>query len=143
MTTVPGRATLDDIFATSPLPPLDGPEGAAERLTYLVHRGVDWDVWGGRRRTRYWDAFADRVRAATYAGPTLSQWWQEISRELTSQPHTVEDRADLATLLAYPDQRAVLDALHTHAATLVLRIRVLTESRRERATAPPTPEATP
>lgn len=124
------RPSLDDILARSPLPALSGPDGTAERLVLLIHRGVDWEVWGGRRRVRYWDAFADRVRAATYAGPTLSQWWQDIARELTSTPRTIEDRADIAELIAVDNQRAVLNSLHTHAPTLVLRIRVLSEHHR-------------
>lgn len=125
-----GRPSLDVLLTQSPLPPLTGPEGDAERLVLLVHRGVDWDVWGGARRVRYWDALTDRVRACTYAGPTLSQWWQDISVQIASQPRYPEDRADLAMLLAGPNQRAVLGALHTHAATLVLRVRVLSETRK-------------
>lgn len=124
------RPSLEDLLAESPLPALTGPEGVAEQLVLLVHRGIDWDVWGGSRRVRYWDALADRVRASTYAGPTLSQWWQDIAVQITSAPKYPEDRADLAVLLAVEDQRAVLDALHKHAATLVLRIRVLSETRR-------------
>lgn len=122
--------SLDDLIATSPLPPLNGPEAAAERLVLLIHRGVDWSVWGGTRRVRYWDALTDRVRAATYAGPTLSEWWRTITTQITSTPRTPADRADTATLLAHPDQRDVLDALHRHADTLVLRVRVLIEHNR-------------
>ena len=96
----------------------------------LVHRGVDWEVWGGARRVRYWDALTDRVRASTYAGPTLSEWWQDLCTQIVSSPKFPEDRADLAHLIATADQRAVLDALHKHAATLVLRVRVLAETRR-------------
>lgn len=121
---------IDDLLALSPLPPLSGPEAAAERLVLLIHRGVDWQVWGGARRVRYWDALTDRVRAATYAGPTLSEWWRTICTQITSTPRNASDRADTATLIAYPDQRAVLDALHRHADTLVLRVRVLVEHTR-------------
>ena len=126
----PTRPDLDALLGESPLPALTGPEGVAERLVLLVHRGVDWEVWGGARRVRYWDAFTDRVRASTYAGPTLSEWWQDLCVQISSTPRYPEDRADLARLIASPDQRAVLDALHKHAATLVLRVRVLTETRR-------------
>lgn len=135
------RPDLDTLLAESPLPPLTGPEGVAERLVLLVHRGVDWDVWGGARRVRYWDALTDRVRAATYAGPTLSQWWQEVCVQITSAPKYPEDRTDLAHLIADPAQREVLTALHRHAATLVLRVRVLSEARSAtRATRLPTPD---
>lgn len=121
---------LDDLLVLSPLPPLTGPVAVAERLVLLVHRGVDWEVWGGSRRVKYWDALADRVRAATYAGPTLSHWWQDVAAQITSAPRSVEDRAALAVLLATPDPRPVLVALAEHAPTLVLRVRVLAEYRR-------------
>lgn len=125
-----GQPDLDALLASSPLPPLDGPEAAAERLVLLIHRGVDWQVWGGARRVRYWDALTDRVRAATYAGPTLSEWWRTMCTQIASTPRTAPDRAATAALLAHPDQRAVLDALHRHADTLVLRVRVLIEHAR-------------
>lgn len=121
---------IDTLLAASPLPPLTGPEAVAERLVLLIHRGVDWQVWGGARRVRYWDALTDRVRAATYAGPTLSEWWRTLCTQIASTPRTPADRAATAMLLAHPDQRAVLDALHRHADTLVLRVRVLIEHAR-------------
>lgn len=121
---------IDTLLAASPLPPLTGPEAAAERLVLLIHRGVDWQVWGGARRVRYWDALTDRVRAATYAGPTLSEWWRTVGTQIASTPRTPADRSATAVLLAHPDQRAVLDALHRHADTLVLRVRVLIEHAR-------------
>jgi hypothetical protein len=131
MTTPNTRLPLDDLLATSPLPPLDGPDAIAEKLVLLIHRGVDWDVWGGARRVKYWDALTDRVRAATYAGPTLSEWWQAICTQITSAPKYPEDRADIATLIAQPSQRDVLDSLQRHAATLVLRVRVYSETQRQ------------
>ena len=125
----PHMPALDGLLAQSPLPALPGAEGIAERLVLLIHRGVDWEVWGGPRRIRYWDALTDRVRAATYSGPTLSHWWQEISTQITSAPRTAADRSNLAVLIAAPAQREVLTALAEHAATLVLRVRVLSETR--------------
>lgn len=122
---------IDTLLAASPLPALEGPEAAAERLVLLIHRGVDWQVWGGARRVRYWDALTDRVRAATYTGPTLSEWWRTVGTQISSTPRTAADRAATASLLAHPDQRAVLDALHRHADTLVLRVRVLIEHTRD------------
>lgn len=124
------RPDMDELFARSPLPALNGPEAVAEQLVLLVHRGVDWQVWGGARRVRYWDALTDRVRAATYAGPTLSEWWRTLCTQITSTPRSASDRERTAVLLAHPDQRAVLDALHRHADTLVLRVRVLIEHTR-------------
>jgi hypothetical protein len=131
--------TAAEYLAASPAPPLEGPAAAAERLVLLVHRGVDWNVWGGARRVRYWDALTDRVRAGTYAGPTLSHWWQSISTRISSVPRSAADRADLAALLEFPDQRAVLTALRSTADVLVLRVRVAVETNRENRTYTDTP----
>ena len=120
----------DALLAASPLDPLDGPDGVAERLVLLVHRGVDWDVWGGSRRVRYWDALAERVRAGTYAGPGLADWWEDVTAEISSVPRGPADRAETVVLLAAPDHRKVLAALRGHAGALVLRARVVAEARR-------------
>jgi hypothetical protein len=118
-------------LAASPAPPVTGTEAIAERLVLLVHRGVDWDVWGGARRVRYWDALTDRIRAGTYAGPTLAHWWQSVSAKITSTPRNPADRADIAALLQSPDQRAVLTVLRDTPEALVLRVRVAVETHRE------------
>jgi hypothetical protein len=126
MTETPAREWL----AASPLPTLDGAEGDAERLVALVHLGVDFGVWGGSRRGRYWDALAERVRAATYAGPTLNDWWGSITADIVSSPRNAGERAETAELLAAPEGRATLRALRAHAPALVLRVRVASETRK-------------
>ncbi len=123
-------AELETILTRSPLPPLQGPAAVAERLILTVHRGVNWDVWGPRRMT-YWDALTSRVRAGTYAGPTLNDWWQDVARRIESSPRTATDRHQLAVDLAAADQRAVLRALRDQAEVLTLRIRVAIEHHRE------------
>lgn len=125
---------VDTILTAPGLPPLDGADARAERLVLLVHRGVDWDVWGGHRRIGYWDALTDRVKAATYAGPTVSDWWQSISASLSSTPRNPADRIALAHELAAGQDRAVLTSLHRHAAALALRIRIRAEQHRHAAT---------
>lgn len=121
----------DEWLKASPLPPLDGAEGVAERLVLLLHYGVDFSVWGGARRVRYWDALAERVKAATYAGPTLAHWWGDASRQIVSAPRSHDEREEVAHLLAVDNQRAVLSALRVHAEVLVLRARVVSEYRRQ------------
>lgn len=118
-------------LSASPLPPLSDPAvAAAERLVTLVHLGVDFSIWGGARRTRYWDALTDRVKAATYAGPTLAHWWTDVTSQIVSAPRDSDEREEAATLLADPDPRAVLTALRAHADVLVLRVRVASDARR-------------
>lgn len=124
-----------DIIKSSPAPALDeGPEAIAERLVLLMHRGVDWSVWGGNRRYRYWDALTDRVRAATYAGATLQDWWEALEKQISSQQRMPEDRELVSNLLmqSATDQRLILGALRKHAGTLVMRIRVHIESSKNR-----------
>lgn len=121
----------DAWLAESPLEPLTGPEGVAERLVLLLHNGVDFDIWGGARRVRYWDALSERVKAATYAGPTLSHWWGDACRQIVSAPRDHSVREEVATLLAAENGKAVLVALRTHAEVLVLRSRVVSEYRRQ------------
>lgn len=121
----------DSWLAESPLEPLTGNEGFAERLVLLLHNGVDFEIWGGARRVRYWDALAERVKAATYAGPSLAHWWGDACRQIVSSPRDHAVREEVATLLAVENQRAVLGALRTHAEVLVLRARVVSEYRRQ------------
>lgn len=127
--------TTVDLIEASPLPPLSGVEEVAERLVLAVHRGVDWSVWGGSRRARYWDALTERVATSCYAGPTIGHWYAQICREMTSAaPMSAEGRDELARLLADGRDRAVRSCLRQQAAVLVLRVRVLMDARRiERA----------
>lgn len=118
-------------LAQSPLPPLEGAAGAAERLVLLVHFGVDFTIWGGSRRVRYWDALAERVRAATYAGPTLEHWWVDICRSVVSAPRDDRERMDIAELLTSQNQREILEVLRSQAPVMVLRARVISDTRRQ------------
>lgn len=116
---------------TDLLPPLDGPEAIADQLVELAHRCADWDVWGGARAIRYWDAFTERVRASSYAGPSLADWWEAMVRRMSvHQPARADDRRRLAELLAAPDQAAVRDCLRNRAEHLVLRQRVRSDHAR-------------
>jgi len=124
-------ATTAEMIEWGPLDALEGIEGIAERLVLMAHCCVDWDVWGGPRRVRYWDALGERVMSSCYAGPAVTDWWAAMVRAMTlHDPWSAEQRAELAILLACDGQRPVLDALRRHSAALVLRVRVLSEARR-------------
>lgn len=123
------------IIDNSPAPALEEtPEIVAEQLVMLIHRGVDWSVWGGERRYRYWDALADRVRAATYAGANLQDWWEALEKQISSQPKNSDDRELISQLLSQTkeDQRLILRALRKHAGTLVMRTRVHLDASKKR-----------
>lgn len=121
---------VTDLLAASTLPSLEGADAVAEQLVLLVHRSVNWDVWGPRRLT-YWDALTARVKAATYAGATLNMWWQDVSSRMDVYAMSRPDRHLLASLLADSQQRAVLRTLRNEADVLVLRVRVAIEQARD------------
>jgi len=123
---------IDHILKISTLLPLPSLEAQlAERLIFLVHEGVNWDIWGGKRRMNYWEALTDRVRAATYAGPTLLHWWEQIAQSIESSPKSAEHRALVSQALIAENQKEVLKYLRYHATVLVMRVRVHIEFSRE------------
>lgn len=120
------------------LPPVTEEESVAERLILLAHYGADFTVWGEKRRVRYWDALAERVKAATFSGPTLADWWSQISRDVPTTPRNADQRADVAELLSYEKGREVVKILRRYADVLVLRVRVIAETRRAQWESEPT-----
>lgn len=94
-------------------------------LVLLAHDNRDRSVWGGDRAITYWDRLPDRIRTATYAGPTLAHWWERVTRLLGASHPTVEaDRVELARVLACGRDAAVLAALRTQTETVCLWARV-------------------
>lgn len=108
----------------------------AAELVAIAHRCVDWDVWGGARAVRYWDALADRCRNACYAGPTLAHWWERLTTQMSlDPPRTTADRARLAELLTSPTAASTLHALRTRTQTVVLTVRVAVDEAKTARTA--------
>lgn len=122
----------EELLAAADLPPLEGAERRAELLVMLAHRCVDWDVWGGSRAMRYWDALTERVGTACYAGPTLADWWRRMTIQMSLVvPYSSEEKILLASIMAGGDDRNVLSALRLHAQNLVLRVRIAVEAKNE------------
>ncbi len=113
------------------MPPLEGPEGIAERLLLLLHYGIDWENgWVGNYRTTYWDRILpDRVVVATYLAPSLRTWWDQVANDLLSSPRSAQERAELAALLAEPSL-PVMRALREQTTALLLRTRIVAETVR-------------
>lgn len=113
------------------MPPLEGPEGTAERLLLLLHYGIDWENgWVGNYRTTYWDRILpDRVVVATYLAPSLRTWWDQVANDLLSSPRSAQERAELAALLAEPSL-PVMRALREQTTALLLRTRIVAETVR-------------
>lgn len=113
------------------MPPLEGPEGTAERLLLLLHYGIDWENgWVGNYRTTYWDRILpDRVVVATYLAPSLRTWWDQVANDLLSAPRTAHERAELASLMGEPSL-PVMKALREQTTALLLRTRIVAETVR-------------
>lgn len=129
---MPDDDTAAAMMDAAGLPPLDGEQRTAELLCAMAHRCADWEVWGGPRAIRYWDALTARVRQACYAGPGLAMWWERLTVQMSlTPPARKADRALLASLLAGGADQAVLAVLRREAEALVLRVRVAADTRRE------------
>ena len=116
------------------MPPLEGPAGTAERLLLLLHYSIDWDnSWVAGYRTTYWDKLLpDRILVASQQATNLRQWWTNLADELQASPTTTEARHELAQLLDDPNPGEVLRTLRSETLALVLRTRIVSESRRGR-----------
>lgn len=107
------------------------PEEFAFRLIALAHRCVDWQVWGGSRVARYWDALGDRIRISVYAGPKLADFWGRLATQMSlGDPPTMEERAELDAVLHCGADRAVLGILAKQHRAIILRLRVENETRK-------------
>jgi hypothetical protein len=117
--------------AAEVLPPMEGPEGTAERLLLLVHYGIDWqDGWVANYRKTYWNAILpDRVMGATYMTESLHRWWSDVSEDLGSQPRTTAERIEAEALLR-TDPVPVLELFRNRCEALLLRTRITTEAVR-------------
>ena len=114
------------------MPPLQGPEGTAERLLLLVHYGIDWtDGWVANHRITYWDRLLpDRVITATYRANNLRRWWRELAHELGSAPRNHAERTDLEQLLRADSPHDVLEVLRFETEPLLLRVRIVADAVR-------------
>lgn len=132
-TATPAVVTPTDVWLAHvpAMPPLEGPEGVAERLLLLIHYGIDWsDGWVTAHRGTYWDRILpDRVIAATYRAGVLRRWWRDVTHELGSAPRNTHERTELEQLLR-ADSHAVLEILRFETEPLLLRVRIVTDSVR-------------
>lgn len=115
------------------MPPLDGAPGTAERLVLLLHHAIDWDnSWVAGYRTTYWDKLLpDRILVAAQQATTLRSWWTALADDLCANPTTYDERLELAGLLETADPSAVLRCLREETAALVLRVRIVSETRKK------------
>ena len=135
MTLTETRPTETWLAATATfMPPLQGPAGTAERLLLMLHYSIDWDnSWVAGYRTTYWDKLLpDRVLVASQQAADLHQWWTQLADDLHAFPVIPAARHELAQLLEDPDPSAVLRTLRQETLALVLRTRIVTESRKNR-----------
>lgn len=117
--------------ASSFMPPLQGPAGTAERLLLLLHYSIEWDTaWVANYRTTYWDKILpERVLVTSHQVTNLRAWWTQIADELEAFPATHEARAELAYHLDHPNPQDVLRVFTTETLALVMRTRIVAETR--------------
>lgn len=120
------------ILQYSPLPALPDAEGVAERLLLILHYGADFNIWGGHRRHKYWGAFQERVIAASYSGPDLTDWWSQITVSLPSEPRNRKEREEAGRLVYYAEGSDVVKTLRRNAPAYILRTRIAAEHYRDR-----------
>ncbi|HQZ85626.1 hypothetical protein H5398_15505 [Tessaracoccus sp. MC1679] len=135
MTLTDTRPTQMWLHATAGfMPPLEGPAGTAERLLLLLHYSIDWDTsWVAGYRTTYWDKLLpDRILVASQQAANLRQWWTQLADDLQAFPTTATARHELAQLLDTPDPMPVLRVLRQETLALVLRTRIVAETRKHR-----------
>ena len=135
MTLTDTRPTQMWLHATAGfMPPLEGPPGTAERLLLLLHYSIDWDTsWVAGYRTTYWDKLLpDRILVASQQAANLRQWWTQLADDLQAFPTTATARHELAQLLDTPDPMPVLRVLRQETLALVLRTRIVAETRKHR-----------
>ena len=132
--TTPTPTALWQQQAANLLPPLPGAAGIAERLLLLLHFSIDWDnSWVAGYRTTYWDKLLpDRILVASQQAANLRQWWTQLADDLQAFPTTATARHELAHLLDTPDPVAVLRVLRQETLALVLRTRIVAETRKHR-----------
>lgn len=107
------------------------PRDRAITLVAIAHRCVDWDIWGGPKTVRYWDALEARVRSACYSGRTLGDWWERLARSMSLHPPArKEDRAALIAAIEAGDDRLVLAELRERASLIVMHVRVAVDDKR-------------
>lgn len=114
--------------------PLEGAAGVAERLLLLLHYSIDWDnSWVRGYRSTYWDKILpDRVLVAAYQAVTLRQWWTQIADELVAHPTREDARRELVALLEVEHGEQVLACLTNETLALLLRVRIVAETRRNK-----------
>jgi hypothetical protein len=118
------------VMAGADLPMVAGPAEVADLLVLVAHRACP-----DKRRfgVRYWDALAERVRAATYMGLTLRAWWRRLVADMGIVSPWPVDQALTARLLDASDDIAVLRVLREETAVVVLRVRLASNAAKNTA----------
>lgn len=104
---------------------------AGVNLLMILHRSMDWDVWGSKR-LKYWDVFQENVAAAAYTN-SLAKWLDRFCQRMsvTTPGRNDGDRDALNAILNSGHDKALLKVLRDETQLLVLSVRVAQQEKKE------------
>ena len=99
-------------------------EQAAD-LVMILHRSINWDIWGKLRR-RYWTALEENLTGAAYT-TSLPKFLNSICSKMSidTPGRNAKDRQRLDEILNAGQDRAVLRVFREEVQLPVLTVRVL------------------
>jgi hypothetical protein len=99
-------------------------ERAGALLLLTIHKGFNTDVWG-KKRTRYWDAFQEKVELALMAGE-LPEFVSMLAREMSATVGRNDRQREVAVRLTYhPRRQEIYDNIRTSYEMLITLARVM------------------
>ena len=104
-------------------------------LLAIMHRSMDWDVWGSKR-LKYWDVFQENVAAAAYTN-SLAKWLDRFCNRMsvTTPGRNDADRTALNAILNGGQDKLMLKCLREETQLVVLAVRVAQQEKKEQAQA--------
>jgi hypothetical protein len=99
-------------------------ERAGALLLLTIHKGFNTDVWG-KKRTRYWGAFQEKVELALMAGE-LPEFVSLLAREMSATVGRNGRQQEVAVRLTYhPRRQEIYDNIRTSYEMLITLARVM------------------
>lgn len=115
--------------------PLDDRQAAAT-LVLILHRSMDWDLWG-KKRLKYWDIYENAVTSAARTTNSLTRWLNSVCSRMsiTAPGRNDADRQQLNALLNAGRDAAVLKVMRNEPQIVILLVRTHQEDKKAAARA--------
>lgn len=104
---------------------------AATDMVLILHRSMDWDIWG-KKRLKYWDTYQEAVAACAYTN-SLAAWLNSVCLQMSivTPGRNDTDRAHLEGILNSNQDDRLLDCLRFETVRVFLAARVAIEQTKE------------